>query len=199
MRQGESPGGPRGPGTQDEDAPLVRAVARGDQAALAALYDRHAPLLLAVGRRILGAPREAEDLLHDVFLEAWRAAGDYDPARGSVRAWLVMRMRSRALDRVRAAGRAKVVLGASDAQPEVAGEPQDLGRGVDRARVLVALERLSPEHREILELGYFEGLSSSEIAARLSVPIGTVKSRVARGLAQLRAGFMEPAARGGER
>src|SRR5690349_1771596 len=83
----------------DEDARLVAAVAAGDKGALAALYDRHARLLLVLGLRILQERAAAEDVLHDVFIEAWHQAAAFDPARGTVRAWLVMRMRSRLLDR----------------------------------------------------------------------------------------------------
>src|SRR4051794_20168042 len=72
-------------GTHSGDATLVRAIADGDREALAGLYDRYAPGLMAVGQRILGDRREAEDVLHDVFLEVWRAAADYDESRGSVR------------------------------------------------------------------------------------------------------------------
>src|SRR5882724_11510868 len=87
------------PGEDDaEDAALVRAMAAGDRAALATLYDRHAALLLGLALRIVGERRDADDLLHDVFLEAWRTAKDFDPSRGRVRTWLAIRMRSRALD-----------------------------------------------------------------------------------------------------
>src|SRR5688500_11434601 len=82
-----------------EDNALVAALTRGDKTALALIYDRHAGLLLALGMRILSDRTLAEDVLHDVFLEAWHHAADFDPARGTVRAWLVTRMRSRALDR----------------------------------------------------------------------------------------------------
>src|SRR3954464_6661439 len=82
-----------------EDDRLVAAVAAGDKRALGALYDRHARSLLVLGLRILQDRPAAEDVLHDVFIEAWHQAGAFDPARGTVRAWLVMRMRSRVLDR----------------------------------------------------------------------------------------------------
>src|SRR3954463_8747888 len=81
-----------------EDEALVTAMAAGDRAALATLYERHASLLLGLALRIVREKREAEDLLHDVFLEAWRTAKDFDPKRGRVRTWLAIRMRSRALD-----------------------------------------------------------------------------------------------------
>ena len=170
---------------QDLDARLIRAASKGDQKALAELYDRYSPLLIALGQRILGNRREVEDLLHDVFIEAWRRSKDYDATRGTVRAWLVMRMRSRALDRVRAAGRAKVVL-QDEGLPEREA-PDDPSIAPDQARVRAAVERLPEDQRVVLQLGYFEGMTSSEIAKQLGVPIGTVKSRVARGLTSLRA------------
>src|SRR5262252_9903085 len=81
-----------------DDVRLVAAMVAGDAEALARLYERHAPLLLGLAMRIVRDRREAEDLLHDVFLEAWRSAKDFDPKRGRVRTWLAIRMRSRALD-----------------------------------------------------------------------------------------------------
>lgn len=176
------------PPDDDADVELVRALARGDQRALAELYDRYSPLLLAVGQRVLGGRREAEDLLHDVFLEVWRHAADFDRTRGSVRAWLLMRMRSRALDRKRADGRSRVVLADDGTLPEANdhGPAEDPALAPDRASVKKALAALPEDQRRVLELGYFEGLSSSEIAAEVNIPIGTVKSRVARGLRELR-------------
>ena len=145
---------------------------------------------MAIGRRILGDRREAEDLLHDVFLEVWRQASDYDEARGSVRAWLLMRLRSRALDRRKAAvfsRRADLPPSDSVAEPPASEDP---ALGADRDAVRRALASLPNEQRLVLELGYFEGLSSSEIAERVSAPIGTVKSRVAAALSKLRAGIV---------
>jgi RNA polymerase sigma-70 factor (ECF subfamily) len=172
-------------GTDQGDSELLNGLLAGDRDCLAALYDRHAAVLLALGRRILGDRREAEDLLHDVFLEAWNKALDYDEQRGTVRAWLLMRMRSRALDRRKAAVFSRRADAPSD---DVVGH-EDLTLTPDRERVRRALNELPIEQRQVLELGYFEGLSSSEIAARLQAPIGTVKSRVAAALAKLRAGF----------
>jgi RNA polymerase sigma-70 factor (ECF subfamily) len=176
------------------DVSLIKGAADGDRDSLAGLYDRYSPALLAIGRRILGDRREAEDLLHDVFLEVWRQASDYDEARGSVRAWLLMRMRSRALDRRKAAvfsRRADLPPSDSVAEPASSEDP---ALGADRDAVRRALASLPSEQRLVLELGYFEGLSSSEIAERVSAPIGTVKSRVAAALAKLRSGITgEPA------
>jgi RNA polymerase sigma-70 factor, ECF subfamily len=173
------------------DVSLICGAAAGDRDCLAALYDRYASALLAIGRRILGDRREAEDLLHDVFIEVWHRAGDYDESRGSVRAWLLMRMRSRALDRRKSAVMSKRAdLPAPDAVADTVGDPhggEDPALGPDRQAVRRALAQLPDEQRQVLELGYFEGLSSSEIAERVRAPIGTVKSRVAAALSKLRA------------
>ncbi len=168
-----------------DDAGLVAELVAGRESALAELYDRFATLLLAVGTRILKDPLEAEDLLHDVFVEAWRRAGDFDPARGGVRAWLVTRMRSRALDRCKSPGRARAtVLDERYSHRPSEAEAPD---GGDHGRLRMALLRLPADQRAVMECAYFDGLSSSEIAERLQIPLGTVKSRMAAGLARLRA------------
>ena len=167
------------------DQELMERVAGGDRAALGSLYDRYAPILVALGERMLRVRREAEDLAHDVFLEAWRQAADYDPQRGSVRAWLTMRTRSRALDRLRS-GWARAVHTAEPIEIAVDPAPDHESRS-DHGTLRRALGALPLQQREVLELGYFEGLSSSEIAERLEIPLGTVKSRVAGALARLRA------------
>lgn len=168
---------------EGDDVALLAAVVAGRQRALALLYDRYAGLLTAVGLRVLGHPREVEDLVHDVFVEAWRQAGQYDPARGTVRAWLVMRMRSRALDRKKAAAWSRSVP-LDGAGPEPAAP--SVGPAPDGERLRAALAALPAEQREVLELAYFEGLASPEIAARVGVPVGTVKSRTAAAMARLR-------------
>jgi len=171
----------------ESDEALVSAIARGDTEALAALYDRHAPLMLGLARRIVIGKPEAEDIVHDVFVEAWRRAADYDENRGSVKAWLLLRTRSRAIDFRKSAGVARTVPTGDDdwlaalADPRVADS-----EAPDRARLRQLLSSLSEDQREVLFLGYFEGLSSSEIANRIGAPIGTVKSRVAAALAALR-------------
>jgi RNA polymerase sigma-70 factor (ECF subfamily) len=176
----------------DDDEVLVVAIARGDKQALGRLYDRYAAALLGVAMRMLRERRECEDLVHDVFLEAWQKARDFDPERGSVRAWLFMRLRSRALDRLKAAGYARVdSLEERDvrARVEVASVGDEGGEAADHAAVRALVDALPDEQRRVLELGYFEGLSSSEIAARLGLPLGTVKSRVAAAMARLRSAF----------
>ena len=173
---------------REEDARLVEAMATGDREALAALYDRYSPLLMALGMRILRERRAVEDLLHDVFLEAWRVASSYDSSRGAVRTWLTIRMRSRALDRLNAAGRRRRVFNRDDDKRvgEDMPAPDDPSLSPDQSAVRNAVSQLSSERREILELSYFEGMSCAEIADIIGIPLGTVKSRMAAGLRQLR-------------
>lgn len=183
LPEGSSTAGPDAPET---DHQLIIAVAGGDRQALGRLYDRYAPVLRAVGVRVMGNPRDAEDLVHDVFLETWRHAHDYDPARGSLRAWLILRMRSRAIDRCRSPAHSRTVPMDNPLAHEVAAPEVEPGGGDDHRRVRRAVERLAPELREVLGLSYFHGLSGSEIAARTGWPLGTVKSRMAKALSLLR-------------
>lgn len=171
----------------ENDEALVRAIANGDRQALAVLYDRHAPLMLGLARRIVGGKPEAEDIVHDVFVEAWRRAADYDETRGSVKAWLLLRTRSRALDFRKSAGVARTVSAGDDSWlATLLGPQKDESEAPDRSRLRHLLAELNVEQQEVLILGYFEGLSSSEIAAKVGIPIGTVKSRVAAALHALR-------------
>lgn len=174
---------PRAP----SDADLAAAMARGDRDAIRQLYDRHAGLMLGVAIRLLSNRSAAEDLVHDVFLEAWRNAGSYDLARGTVRTWLMVRLRSRALDRLRSAAWSRRV-DTGDRLPEPEHQPSDEPTGSgDRDRVRLALAELPEPQRRVVELAYYRGLSSTEVAAVLGLPVGTVKSRTAAAFRKLRA------------
>jgi RNA polymerase sigma-70 factor (ECF subfamily) len=182
----------------DDDA-LIALVAKGDRAALSALYQRHSGLLFAVALKILRARRDAEDALHDVFLEAWQRAKDHQRSRGTVRTWLLLRLRSRCLDRLRAHDRAREVDGAEailEAQPAEEHEALDLSP--DRGRVRAALQQLPEAQRTALELAWFGGLTGQQIAEQTGAPLGTVKTRLALGLARLRLLLAPPAPPGGE-
>ncbi len=173
--------------TQPQDDVLIIAIAGGDQRALATLYERYAGLMMAVGMRILSQRKEVEDLLHDVFLEAWRHAGDYDAKRGTVRTWLTLRMRSRALDRRRSARMTRMVLLEDTRTLMDRPSADDPALAPDRSAVRNAIMELPEEQRQVVLLSYFRGLSSSEIAKQVGVPIGTVKSRVAGARKKLQA------------
>lgn len=174
----------------DSDGALLTAIAQGERDALAMLYDRYAGLMLGLAQRILGNRRDAEDLIHDVFLEIWRKAGHYDPARGTVRTWILVRLRSRALDRCKSAGRVRSVA-LEDAQVPEKSTAHEEASSLDRKRVRVAVEALPEKQRAVLRLAYFKGLSASEIARELDIPVGTAKSRAAAGLRGLRRGLQE--------
>jgi RNA polymerase sigma-70 factor (ECF subfamily) len=176
------------PGPESSDAQLIERIAGGDRQALASLYDRYAASLLGAGMYTLKQRRDAEDVLHDVFVEVWQQAGDYDPIRGSVKAWLFLRMRSRAIDRVRLVG-AKAALEDAMIDSMPAQETEDVTLAPDRRLVRRALSDLPAEQRIALELAYFGGLSGSQIAARLGAPLGTIKTRLALGMSKLRAAF----------
>jgi RNA polymerase sigma-70 factor, ECF subfamily len=183
---------PQAPEGSVDDVVIVHGMARGDSAALALLYDRYSGSMLALAQRIVGRGAEAEDVIHDVFLEAWRHAADYDQARGSVKSWLLLRTRSRSLDVQKSARVSKQVSGLDDAWlAELGDASRDTTAFADQARIRQVLVALPPEQREVLWLGYFEGLSSSEMAERVGVPIGTVKSRVAAALAALRSALSD--------
>jgi RNA polymerase sigma-70 factor (ECF subfamily) len=192
--QGEQQAADRpGAAPAGEDSALCAAVAGGDRGALGQLYDRHAPVLMALGLRILGNRAQAEDVLHDVFLEAWHQARTFDPARGTVRAWLVTRMRSRCLDRKSSATRQARVASELSHQGEVERrQPGATDRTMDSQRLALHIAGLPAELAQVIELAYFDGLSSSEMAEHLHIPVGTVKSRMARALSTLRQGLAEP-------
>ncbi|MEO7664230.1 MAG: sigma-70 family RNA polymerase sigma factor [Candidatus Limnocylindrales bacterium] len=157
-----------------QEAELVVAIAAGDVAAIEALYDRVARPLYALGLRWLGDVGEAEELVQETFVRAWRQADRFDPARGRVGAWLFGIARHIATDRWRYRGRRPTVaLDESIEHPRDDGLA-DLGDAWD---VALALEHLPPAQREVLVMAYSHDLSQSEIAGALGIPLGTVKSR----------------------
>lgn len=173
----------------DADLHLVGRLASGDVDAAAELYDRHAGKVLGLARRILRNDSDAEDVVQEVFSQAWRTATRYTAGRGTVAGWLLMIARTRAIDRLRArrarpdaTADALVDLVPSDAVPLT----DQLVADEQAARVREALTSLPPDQRTALELAYFEGLTQSEIAERLTTPLGTVKTRMRTALAVLR-------------
>ena len=193
------------------DAALVAAVAAGSEDALAELYDRHAAAIHATVLRITGDRQVAEEVVQEVFLALWNRAERFDPAVGSLSAWLATIARHRAVDRLRAAGRRPRLasLAPSDDEPAAdaleraaAGRP---GRGSfdaadpvaaseaaeARAAINRALATMPEPEREVILLAYRDELSQSEIATRLGWPLGTVKTRTRRALARLREALAE--------
>jgi RNA polymerase sigma-70 factor, ECF subfamily len=177
--------------SQAEDEASLRRIASGDQAAAARLYDRHARPLYSLILRIVGNEAEAEDVLQDVFAQAFRQASRYDVRRGAVAAWLLTIARSRAIDRLRAR-RTRVETGTGEMQtldemPDAQPDAASTMLHEERSRLVrQALGELPMLQRMAIELAYYEGLSHSEIAQRLEQPLGTVKTRIRLGLLKLR-------------
>ena len=174
---------------QLSDVELLHAVARGDEAALARLYDGYRLILFSLLVRILNSREEAEDILQDVFIQVWRRAKDFDEKRGRPFTWLVTLTRSRAIDRLRQLG-ARQRLAASaerDQSDEASDALADTIKAARKEIVQSALAQLPQEQRQTLVLAYFEGLTQSEIASQLGAPLGTVKTRMRSGMIKLRA------------
>ena len=175
-----------------DDASLLRRMAAGDELALGALYDRWQAIVHGVVARMLRQPDDVEDVVEDVFWQAWRQASRFDPTRGAVHSWLLTIARSRALDRVRSLRRRREEpLEGEDGQvvthQTAEGDPGlDAEASERRTIVIAALADLPAEQREALELGYFGGLSQTEIAERTGQPLGTVKTRMRLAMQKLR-------------
>jgi RNA polymerase sigma-70 factor (ECF subfamily) len=168
------------------DEALVALAARSEQLALAELYDRYGRPAYRLAVRILRDSALAEDAVQDAFLAAWRTAVAFDPRRGSASTRLMTLVHRRAVDVVRREDRRRA--GVLDDAPIPSGDATDEAAELreQRRSVQAALAQLGANEREALELAYYGGLSQSEIAERLGVPLGTVKSRMFSGLARLR-------------
>jgi RNA polymerase sigma-70 factor (ECF subfamily) len=172
-----------------EDLHLLAGVVAGDAAALAQLFDRHSPVVCGLLARMLGHHGEAEEVLQEVFLWLWRNPERYDPARSSLRGWLLVLARSRALDVLRSARSRRLREEEVGRETPVSYQPVPLAGIAERERrrrVAAALDTLPREQRRCLELAFFSGLSHSQIASELDQPLGTVKSRIQLGMAKLR-------------
>jgi len=175
---------------QDADRALIARIEGRDADALGLLYDRHASRLLGVAQRILGDTGEAEEVLQEVFFWVWKSAATFDSVRGSVIAWLLVAIRSRAIDRLRTRRPAtRAGLRAVDTVPDTASAEDLEADSASRqweSLCRSAIAELPPDQRRALELAYFEGLTHQEISDKTSTPLGTVKTRVRLGLMKLR-------------
>jgi RNA polymerase sigma-70 factor (ECF subfamily) len=158
------------PGSETFPA-LIARIAAGDRDAFGRFYDLAAPLAFGLIRRVLRDPEAAAEVLQEVFWQVWLDAPQYDPKRGSPEAWLVMRAKSRAIDRLRSIRRRDRTFVA----------PVD-----ESSLVQTALAQLPEPQRRVIELAFFDGLTQTEIATKLGEPLGTVKTRARLGLERLR-------------
>ncbi len=171
---------------------LLRRVATGDRRAFDELYDRFSGMLFSTAYRVLNNQQAAEDVLQDVFVQIWEKAPLYDPSRGKPMTWAVTLTRNKAIDRLRSTQRR------SRLQDDVQRESETFEQFDDRSSfdavvsgetgklVREALQKLSPDQREAIELAFFSSLTQNEIAERLGEPLGTVKARIRRGMMKLR-------------
>ena len=177
-------------GSHAADRRALEGMARGEHGALAELYDRHGRLVYSLALRVLRDQGDAEDVVQEVFSQAWRRASRYESTRGPVVAWLMNLARSRAIDRLRSR-RARPETGGNDVEAD---RMLDLAPPIDEQLALsdqaeqirAAVEQLSLVQRVAIELAFYEGLTHVEIADRLELPLGTVKTRIRQGLSKLK-------------
>jgi RNA polymerase sigma-70 factor, ECF subfamily len=172
-----------------DDALLAQRIRSGDRTALAEAYDRHASVALAVALRVVADREGAEDLVHDAFVAVWQKIDRFDPARGSLRSWIVTIVRNRAIDRLRA-NRPSIEIGEADERSLLQTGPNPTWDGalarLSGAQLRAAVGELPAEQRQAIELAYFGGHTYREIATLTGVPLGTATSRLRLALARLR-------------
>jgi RNA polymerase sigma-70 factor, ECF subfamily len=160
---------------------------------LEALYDAHHRQAIGLAYRMLSDLGDAEEVVQEVFLSAWRSGHTYDASRGSTQTWLLSMVRNRSIDTLRARRRRPVQQFAEGLDPPDSSDvPAQAASNVDAETARVALNSLPPEQKQAIELAYFGGLSHTEIAAQLAAPIGTVKGRIRLGLDRLRVAMGVP-------
>jgi len=180
--------------SQVSDTDLIAAIVNHSEAALDELYRRHSPLLRNVIVRIMCNDAEIDDVLQDVFIQVWKQAEQFSPEKGSLKAWLITLARRRSLDRVRQRSAYQRATNRFEVEVNIPrpqwGENSSVDREVHHREMEALLERLiksnlPEEQGEAVRLSYFQGLSQRQIAARLSLPLGTVKPRIELGVRKL--------------
>jgi RNA polymerase sigma-70 factor (ECF subfamily) len=171
----------------NDDSDLIRRLQARDPDALEQLYDRYSPMTFGIIRRIAGDTAAAEDLLQEVFLKIWERAQSFERDKGSLGTWLIALARNRAIDYRRSVeGRMNKQSVGLESMPSSSGPArveEEFVLRLDRvAKVKAALQTLSDSQRRVIELAYYDGMSQTEIAAKLGQPLGTVKALMRRGL-----------------
>ncbi len=175
------------PMATDQDAALIARLTARDEQALASLYDRHAHIAFSLAYRIAGDREVAEEVVQEAFLSVWRRAASYQPGRGTVRGWLLAIVRNRAIDTVRAREARPRTTVIDELPLAAADDPErEALAALDGYVIRAAVATLPADQRIVIDLTYFGGLTGPEIAARLDVPLGTVKSRLRLALSRLR-------------
>ncbi len=182
------PSPPRAALRADPLAECVVRMAAGDQAALAQVYDATVSRVHALAYRMLGSVPAAEEVVSDVYFQAWRTAASYDRSRSAVQTWLLVMCRSRALDALRARDPSSPAIGLEGFDPPAEDcDPQDLLESVERdSRLRACVAALIPVQRQLVALAFYRGYSHSEIAAFSQLPLGSVKSHIRSALRHIR-------------
>jgi RNA polymerase sigma-70 factor (ECF subfamily) len=180
------------PADLEVEVDLLQRTGRGDRQSFEQLYERFSGVLFSTAYRVLNSPEAAEDVLQDVFLQIWEKAPLYDPERGKPLTWAVTLTRNKAIDRLRSVQRR------SRLQDDVEREAQtfeqfdgrssvDAVESVEKGKLVrEAIQKLSQDQRQAIELAFFSGLTQTEIADKLQEPLGTIKARIRRGMMKLR-------------
>lgn len=168
---------------------LLARIAQGDQGAFGELYDQVAPRVLGLIRRLLVDPAQSEEVAQEVFLEIWQSATRYDRSKGGAITWMLTMAHRRAVDRVRASQSSRdrdLRVGTREYESGYDNVSEQVEIRIEHERVEKAMSQLTELQRQAVTLAYYRGLSHSEVATMLSVPIGTVKTRLRDGMIRLR-------------
>jgi len=190
------------PLTGSEDTALMARVAKGDARAFEALYDRYRSRAFGLAMRLTRQPTLAEEVTQDAFLNLWRNAGRYDLARGSLSSWLLALVRHRAIDALRSGARRQgdvELEGAAERLEDSERTDEEVARREESRSARRLLQDLPTDQREVIELAYFGGMTQGEIAAKVGVPLGTVKGRSRLALEKLRMSVVKESALAGSR
>ncbi len=175
-----------------EDQELIYRTATGEKEALEAIYTRYSPAVYSLARHMLRLEAIAEEATQEIFLNLWLKSASYNPSRGEPRAWIMSVAHHKIIDIIRSRRRATAVTDPKeyetlDLLPSGRMDTdEEAERNLEGARVRQALDKLPPAQQEVILLSYYNGLSQSEIAARLGQPLGTVKTRVRLAMQKLR-------------
>jgi RNA polymerase sigma-70 factor, ECF subfamily len=168
---------------------LLGRVAAGDRSAFSELYDRIAPRVFGLVKRLLRDHAQSEEVTQEIFLEIWQSASRYEPNKGGAMSWVLTMTHRRAVDRIRASQASRdrdAKIGIRDWAPETDTVAEHVEITIENERVKSAMQRLTELQRQAVTLAYYGGYSHSEVAEMLSVPIGTVKTRLRDGMIRLR-------------
>jgi len=168
---------------------LLERVAEGNREAFSDLYDEMAPRVLGLVKRLLRDHSQSEEVTQEIFLEIWQTASRFDPTKGGAATWILTMTHRRAVDRVRASQASRnrdVKVGIRDMPTEYDGVSESVEVSIEHERVVKAMARLTELQRQAITLSYYGGYTNTEVASILSVPVGTIKTRIRDGMIRLR-------------